>query len=77
MAAMLAWVEYCKSTVVAIITIVVLFLVLIWVSIFTYWSFYYAYVPAMSHTKDVNFIFKLVDRPIIGLVLLSNYFNSV
>ena len=52
------WFSRARNTAVALVTIVFTLAVLLWVSILLYGTFYYAYVPAVSHTRDVNFRFE-------------------
>ena len=51
-------VETVKQTVTTFLTFVIILLVLLWMAIFLYGSFYYNYIPAESHLKDVNFQFR-------------------
>ncbi len=47
-----------KSTVLTALTVLAILGVLLWTSIFLYGSFYYAYMPAVLHTRDVNLQFR-------------------
>ena len=47
-----------KETATALITSVVVILVLLWMSVFLYGSFYYYFIPTESHMRDVNFRFR-------------------
>ncbi|ELT94670.1 hypothetical protein CAPTEDRAFT_127674 [Capitella teleta] len=40
------------------LTIVILFITLLWLAVFMYGSFYYAYIPPISHSKDNYFYFS-------------------
>ena len=50
-------VDAVKQTVTTFLTFIIILLVLLWMAIFLYGSFYYNYIPAESHIKDVNFYF--------------------
>ena len=47
-------VETVKNTVTAFLTFVIILLVLLWMAIFLYGSFYYNYIPAESHFEKMS-----------------------
>ncbi len=47
-----------KNTVLTVVTLLVILGVLMWTSVFLYGSFYYSYMPAVLHTRDVNLQFR-------------------
>ena len=49
-----------KSTIFATITFGAFLLVITWLSIFTYISAYYYFLPTLLHTKDVNLQYRSV-----------------
>lgn len=51
-------VDYLRRTVKSVLGLVIVLLLILWMSVFLYGSFYYNYIPAESHEKDVNFHFR-------------------
>ncbi|XP_064622458.1 seipin-like isoform X2 [Lineus longissimus] len=52
------WLTKIKSTLLKVIVVLTYLAVLLWISIFFYGSFYYLYMPAISHVKPVHLQFK-------------------
>ena len=50
-----------KKVLIKIFTVIAVFLILLWLSTFLYGGFYYAYMPAVSYVRDVNFRFRFAQ----------------
>ena len=63
------WYNRLKWLVVQVLSIVALLIVLVWLAVFMYGSFYYTYMPAVTHTREVHLQFGFVY-----IFLLENQF---
>ena len=59
--------EQAKQTAWKTVTLLAVLIVLLWLSVFIYASFYYAYLPAAVHVRDVNLQFRYY-RPAHSLI---------
>jgi len=72
------WIAKMKQTAVRIVLTISILALMLWVSVFFYGSFYYVYMPQISHIKPVHLQFrcsddKLSSFPEANLSLLNQY----
>ncbi|XP_014782125.1 seipin [Octopus bimaculoides] len=51
-----------KYTISKILISITIFIALLWVALFVYGSFYYVYMPSVSHERPCNFVFDVCDN---------------
>lgn len=56
-----------KNAIITFIVVIFVFIVLLWLSIFLYGSFYYSYMPTESYILPVHLNFRLVVKQFIQL----------
>ena len=53
-----SWYISIRNLALQMLTLISIFVIILWISVFMYGSFYYAYMPQVAHERPVNLEFR-------------------